>query len=137
MRPHSTIVTVPSGYDRRKTKDLLTLALMPPSAFLRTNQFGYSDIPYSSIWVVNYHFDSPKEARCVRLNGRPRTFKRRPEIRISWAYGYMRTSRAAYGYFISLDGDTWDPNEYAPYRLLSTLTAAEQRKLNRTRKEPK
>lgn len=121
MNPAPLIVTAPSGYDRRVTKDLLTLALIPPSAFLQP------DFP-CEVNVVDRH----NCARNVRINGCPRTFKRRPEIRIPWVYGYARGGE--YGHFVSTDGTNWDSDSLVPYRVLSVLPAADQR---RARKEAK
>lgn len=127
MNSTPLFVTVPHGSDRRATPDLYTLQLLSPMAFHPDRWSG------TEVYVINPRFGQPTTCFHVRCNGRPITFKRRPELRFPWAYGYPRTSQAAYGHFVSLDGSTWDTTgyNYAPYRLLSILSAAERRALNR------
>lgn len=139
MTPSPLIVTCTDHSDRRATPDLYTFQLVSPATFTTPREGRWPGFrwPDSEVWVINTRFGSPSSAFRVRCNGKLISFKRRPELRIPWAYGAPRTRHAAYGHFVSLDGETWDTTgyNYAPYIVLSFLPAADRRALARQAKK--
>lgn len=106
MPTYPLITTAPDHYDRHKVKRTLSLAVIPPSAFLY-------DAPSHFCIIVND--DSAMDAR---VNGNTRTWKRTPRIEVPCKIGFREHFTLT-----STDGQSWDST--IPYRVLSTSTDSE------------